>query len=124
MPEQSEPVNEQVSQSEDFESVYANNVLFESSIWDLKMLFGQLSLSNGRQRIELHTAVTIPWLQAKLMAYYLQSNLTFYEGEHGPIKIPQGMTPPPLPAPADSRFMAAREAVDKIRQQLLADIEL
>lgn len=51
---------------EEFTSLYANNVQFEWSQLDLKLIFGQLDQSRGKAQIEQHTAMTIPWMIAKL----------------------------------------------------------
>jgi hypothetical protein len=79
--------------NEDFTSLYANNVHFESSIWDFKMLFGQLDQSGGSTSIEQHTAMTIPWIQVKLMAYFLAINLTFHQNQNGLVRVPAGVLP-------------------------------
>ncbi len=73
---------------------YANNVMFEPTIWDLKLIFGEWS---GRsQSVEYHTSVTIPWAQAKLMLYYLQANVAAHEAANEKIKIPVTVMPPDL----------------------------
>ena len=64
---------------EDFESLYANNVQFESSIWDVKLIFGQFE--QAKSEIEQHTAITLPWSQAKLAAYYFMVNLVLHQEE-------------------------------------------
>ena len=80
---------------DEFASLYANNVHFESSVWDFKLLFGQLDQSQGTDQtvIDQHTAVTIPWLQVKLMAYFLTINLTFHQNRNGLIQVPPGVLP-------------------------------
>ena len=72
---------------------YANNVHFEPSAWDLKIIFGQLDQSSGKPDVDWHTAVTLPWPQVKLLAYYLQVALFSYETENGKINIPPGVKP-------------------------------
>jgi len=57
---------------------YANAVYFDATAWDLSMTFGRTVLrtpQQERQEMEWTTAITIPWSQAKLMAYYLLINL-------------------------------------------------
>jgi hypothetical protein len=50
-------------------SEYANNTFFEPTIWDLKILFGEFT---GRtDSVDWHTSITLPWARAKLLAYYL-----------------------------------------------------
>ena len=59
---------------DDVVPMYANNVRFEMTAWDLRMLFGQLMPSSeGKGQVDWHTDVTIPWAQAKLMHLYLRS---------------------------------------------------
>jgi hypothetical protein len=80
--------------------VYANNVRFEMSAWDLRMLFGQLLPEALRPSdgniIDWHTDVTIPWAQAKLMHLFLGINLALYEAENGTIKVPLSVLPQPV----------------------------
>ena len=63
--------------ADDITSDYANNVFFVGSIWDLKILFGELTAVE--QQVDWHTAMTLPWAQAKLMSYYLQINIALHE---------------------------------------------
>lgn len=128
MPSEQTPASQsEFERDEDFLSVYANNVLFEPSVWDLKMIFGQLDQSEGRAVVEQHTAVTIPWAQAKVLSYYLQVNLTAYEIENGRIAIPTGVLPPePGPIPPElegnQQAKAIREAAIRLREQFLASL--
>lgn len=84
----------QFRRDNDFLSLYANNVRFELSVWDLKLIFGQLDQSSGELAIDQHTAVAISWAQAKLMSYYLQLNLAIHEADNGPITVPASVKPP------------------------------
>lgn len=63
--------------TEELTSDYANNTFLQPTIWDLKVLFGELTAQG--KGIEWHTAITIPWAQAKLFSYYLQLNIESYE---------------------------------------------
>jgi hypothetical protein len=75
-----------------YESLYANNVQFEASVWDLKAIFGQLD--QAESRIEQHTAITMPWVHVKIAAYYLLMNVIAHEAIEGPIKVSPRVTPP------------------------------
>ena len=77
-----------------FEVAYANNFHFEPSVWDLKILFGQLEQHTGTSAIDWHTAITIPWLQAKFVAYYLRVQAAWHEQQTGPLKAPAFVMPP------------------------------
>jgi hypothetical protein len=72
-----------------FVSFYANHVRYEPSVWDLRLLFGQSDVSSGEERVAQHAGVTLPWLQVKLMLYFLQFNLKIRELVDGEILVPQ-----------------------------------
>ena len=80
----------------DFAEKYANNVRFESSVWDLKILFGLLDQSGESAVTKQHTAVNVPWMQAKLMIYFLYVNVLFHEMTHGRIRVPDSIMPEPI----------------------------
>jgi hypothetical protein len=94
------PENSEAAPEYDFESVYANNAYFESSVWDLKIIFGQLEQHTGKTLVDWHTAVTIPWLQAKIWSYYLRLNVAIHEATSGPLTIPARVLPPPPEPPS------------------------
>ena len=76
--------------------VYANNVRFEVSAWDLKIFFGQLDQRTGPSEVDLRTTVTIPWALAKTLDYFLRLNLAFYEKSFVPVNLPPQVIPAPL----------------------------
>jgi hypothetical protein len=78
----------------DFTSLYANNIRLERSVWDMKLIFGELDQSSEPNFVLQHTAMTMPWLQAKLLSYYLELNLTLQEADYGMIRVPASMVPP------------------------------
>ena len=119
------PTERRIERDEEFASLYANNVLFETSVWDLKMIFGQLDLTRKPPTVEYHTAIAVPWLQAKIMSYYLQANLALYESEHGRLMIPPGVHPPPLEPMAEEHksnpaALEARAFIEKLRKELIS----
>jgi hypothetical protein len=81
----------------DFASAYANNVFLESSLWDLKLIFGQNDQQLGVNAVVQHTAITIPWAQIKVLKYFLDSHLAAHEIMNGRIIIPLNVIPPVLP---------------------------
>jgi hypothetical protein len=89
-----EPARE--SEYEEPAAVYANNVRFEQSAWDLRLFFGQLlpQKAGAPPEADWHTDVTIPWTQAKLMHFLLGVNLALYEAENGKISLPPAVLPP------------------------------
>jgi hypothetical protein len=98
MSESTEPLGQSGSTFDELASDYANNVGFEFTVWDLKILFGEYS--DRIKGTDWHTSVTIPWAQAKLMLYYLKLNIDFYEAQEGKIRVPGSMLPPEPPAPS------------------------
>lgn len=76
------------SKTPDFANAYANNVFFESSFWDLRLIFGQNDQQLGINAVVQHTAITIPWPQIKIMKYFLDSQLATYEIQNGRIRVP------------------------------------
>lgn len=78
-------------------SEYANVTNFQPTVWDLKIIFGELTANH--HGVDWHTAITLPWAQAKLMSYFLQINIAAQEASEGKIKIPERMIPalPPQP---------------------------
>jgi len=90
----------------DFESAYANQSLVEMSEWDLKVIFGQVEQHTGKAAVNWHTAVTMPWLHAKLLSYYLRVSLAAYELTHGKIKVPANVLPP-KPEPPNKKQLAS-----------------
>jgi hypothetical protein len=82
------------SRATDFANVYANNVLFESSLWDLRLIFGQNDQQISQNAVVQHTAITIPWPQVKVMKYFLESQLISHEIQNGRVQIPPNVIPP------------------------------
>lgn len=83
--------------AEEVYEAYANNVFYETSSWDLKLIFGQLDQSEGRVRVVQHSAITVPWAQAKLMVYWLRGQIEAHELVNGKIHVPSPVIPPPFP---------------------------
>jgi hypothetical protein len=110
----------------DFVSRYANHVRFESTVFDLKVVFGQTDLSNPPHEVVFqHTAMTIPWADAKLILYYLTVQLIFQEADNGTVVVPPNQAPaplPPLPPHLKNNEAAQRahETAAKYRESFLA----
>lgn len=108
----------------DFASNYANNARFESTVYDLRVIFGQSDLSSGSETIDQHTAVTLPWPFVKVLLYYLQVQLIGQETQNGPVVIPPSQIPQPFEPPAeyasDPVVQRGREAINKFREQFIA----
>ena len=95
---------------ENFSEDYANNFQFESTVWDFKIVFGQLEQMFGAG-IDWHTSITMPWGTAKLLSHFLHAQILAFELSNGVIKIPPAAMPPePVPptgaddTPTNRRF--------------------
>ena len=111
---------------EDFASFYANHVWYESSVWDLKLIFGQLDQSKGPNVITQHTAIALSWIQVKIMIYFLQVNLAIYEVHNGKVSIPASVVPPPPELTPelqkDPLAKAGREKVLQLHELLIKSV--
>lgn len=108
--------------TEEIQSSYANNTRFEPSVWDLKILFGQLDASLGKGQVDWHTALTMPWIQAKIFSYLLQLNIAVYEQTHGKIRIPLEVMPAAPSWPEDdTRAQEIMQVMSAIYQRFLED---
>lgn len=109
---------------EDFSFEYANNIQFETNAFDLKLVFGQLDHSTSQ--VEQHTAITVSWLQSKLMLYYLTLNVAGYELQYGKISIPPDVMPanvPPLTPEQekDPRYVKLYDLFRRLREQFVKE---
>src|SRR6516162_9992800 len=85
--------------TDDFKDLYCNNVRFESSVWDLKVLFGTLDQGNPNSTeyqpgVYFHTGISMPWVQAKIALYQLYVAILFQEMSNGTIQVPAQVRPP------------------------------
>jgi len=116
----------QIRRVEDFIARYANNVHFEASVWDLKLLFSEFQQPLGEMAfIQQHTAITIPWVQVKLLTLMLQLNIIAHEAENGTISVPAHILPPiapPGPEITDPQIRAMLENVFHKFQELVAKL--
>lgn len=111
------------SRAPSFFELYANNVNFESNVWDLNVIFSLLDQVPGAPPFKQLGSVHVPWAQAKIMAYYLLMNIAFHETAHGKINLPASVTPPPIDGllkdlPDDEKAKALVERVNHMRAEL------
>ena len=108
----------------DFFETYANNVTFESSVWDLKIIFGVFDQTPDLPPFKQLGAIRIPWQQAKLMAYMLAMNVAFHETSNGTINVPPAIAPSDIAKfvadmfPDDAKAKVMAERVNRIRAEL------
>lgn len=72
---------------DDFATKYANNINVDTSAWDVKLTFGEVDQLSDGAVINEHTAITISWKQAKILAYLLQLQIIGHEGQQGHIHL-------------------------------------
>lgn len=107
-----------------FFELYANNVNFESSVWDLNIIFSLFDQTPDTPPFKQLGAVRIPWAQAKLMAYLLFMNVAFHETSNAPINIPASIVPPDIEKfiadkfPNDPKAKAMGERLNRMRAEL------
>jgi len=116
----------------DFVSRYANNVQVESSSFDVKMTFGILDQSalpkGGTPAVDQHTAISMSWVEAKLLIYFLQLHIAGHEKENGKIRIPDNALPPELPENPPPQFdnpqgRAGFEMIRKMRADFITSVK-
>ena len=100
-PKQIEQPQLEQTRTDEFENLYANNVRFESTLWDLRLIFGQVDLA-ANQMVQ-HTAINIPWPQVKIATYFMLVNLVIHQSLNGNILIP-GSVLPQRPDPANAPY--------------------
>ena len=122
----SEAISKQlvIERAEDFVAYYANNASVETSVWDLRILFGQLDQAVGKVFQEL--SVNMPWNLAKLLLFHLQVQVAAFEIQHGKMKIAAEIIPPPFPPPPDELkdnpvFQKVFEAINKIHADFVKE---
>jgi len=111
-----------------FTSRYANNIRYEATVHDLKLIFGQSDLSRGGEVVQQHTAITIPFTLLKATLYFLRLNLAFHELYNGPVSVAPPQIPPPFEPPSeevmaqDPRAIEAHAIATRLRKELLESL--
>jgi hypothetical protein len=91
--------NPHLQPTEDFASVYANNVIVLPTVFDIQMIFGEMDQQVEPLVVRQHTSVTMSWIEAKLLQYFLSLQIAAHETVNGTIKIPAAIVPEPPTAP-------------------------
>jgi hypothetical protein len=109
----------------DFISRYANNVRFEANAFDIKFIFGQSDQSTGKEVIEQHTAIAIPWAVLKVGLFYLNSQLAIQEIVNGVVTVPPNQVPAPVSRddfpPDDPIAERIASAIGEIRERFIRE---
>jgi hypothetical protein len=71
--------------------------------------------------------VTIPWIQAKLLSYFIGLHLEAYESVNGKIGVPTEVLPPEPVPPADGQIkspsaQALYELIKRRREEWIASL--
>jgi Protein of unknown function (DUF3467) len=70
-------------------SVYANNIAISPSNNDIRLIFGQLTeVSPEKAVINTKVEIITTWLEAKILASFLQAHVDAFEKKNGPIIFP------------------------------------
>jgi hypothetical protein len=89
-----EQVPQQFTKSEDFKSIYSNNVQFTFSPWDVIFVFGEnQSLKDNILLVEQKMKVVMSPQHAKVFAQVLAEQVAKYEQTFGTIQIPTQSVP-------------------------------
>lgn len=120
-----------IEHADNFVSIYANSAIFEATAWDLKIIFGQVDYASGmsgKPAIKQQVAVTIPWSQAKLAAYWLRLNVEAMEIQSGKIGLRPDVLPPEPPELTAEQAEVPNgkeihELVKRLHAEFLASVE-
>src|SRR5215469_12692407 len=68
---------------------YANNVSMSTTRLDVKLFFGEVvDVTPEKAIVENRVQITMSWLEAKILADFLQSNIKVFEELNGVLKLP------------------------------------
>jgi len=82
-------VPQQTTKSENFRSLYSNNVSMTITPWDVVFAFGEnQSVKDSILLVELHTRIVMSPQHAKIFSQVLATQISKYEETFGPISIP------------------------------------
>ena len=98
-------------------SFYANNCAILPGVFDIKLFFGEMTGATPEAVTILQKAeVAMSWLQAKILAKFLQANIDAFEKKNGPIRFPMPPDPPEGGNPfVDQNLPMANVATPKVK---------
>jgi hypothetical protein len=117
-----------VLRTNDFLSVYANNVVVDATAWDLTLTFGQFDKRpDGAKVNNQRLSVNMPFALAKLMLFWVELQILSHEVQTGqrvalrPSVLPDA--PPPVdPGEPDPNVLKLHDAITQLRNRLLASL--
>ena len=87
MSEQQEPTI-RVTESEDYNDLYANSVQIRMSVWDFHLVFGTMQSATSEEvNFTSKQGIYLSPQQAKALFNILGQNLAQYEGTFGELKL-------------------------------------
>ena len=117
------PPTPEIRRSKDFLTLYANQAIFETSAWDLKIILGILDQRFGKIAVDQVAEIMIPWPLAKVMLYWLELQVTGYELENGKIQVSASAIPPAWIIPENLKdnpvVQKFHEYAVKLRQEFI-----
>ena len=75
--------------SDEFIKLYANSARMETTIFDLKIFFGELVQGGEKSYVQEYACISMSPQHAKAMHGVLGNHLSEYETRFGPIPIPR-----------------------------------
>lgn len=72
--------------------VYSNNFAMATTSFDVRLIFGEVAeLKDDKVFVTQNVQVTMTWLEAKILADFLQANVNAHEELNGPLKLPKNL---------------------------------
>ena len=78
----------EIVRSPDYFKAYVNSARVESSVWDFRLTFGEITKSGAKRQVEQSLTVIMSPQHAKAFLSALASNLREYETKIGQINLP------------------------------------
>lgn len=109
-----------------FVNLYANNFQIEQTAFDLRINLGELAGDNSHY-VEQRASLTIPWVTAKMLIYYLQVHIASFELVNGKIQIRSDLIPKPIEEPPqgqenDAQIRELFKTMEELRQKFVSSL--
>lgn len=73
--------------------VYCNNVQLASTGFDVRIVFGEVAEVLPEKVVVLQNVqVSMTWVEAKILADFLQTNIKLFEELNGPLTLPKNVS--------------------------------
>jgi hypothetical protein len=85
----STPEIENIPPLEGLPSIYANNIAIGNTVFDVRIIFGEVQNSSATKlTVNQRAQVTMSWLQAKILWEFLGRHINAYEDKNGKLMVP------------------------------------